>query len=78
MFHTCFTKIYNQSHISAFFSKAASSERRVPEYSMYLKGGSHDGVSNAQELNFPTLGYSPPKCSCNGKHTYSSEFMIPT
>ena len=23
-------------------------------------------------------GYSPPKCSCNGKHTHSSEFMIPT
>ena len=22
-------------------------------------------------------GYSPPKCSCNGKHTHSSEFMIP-
>ena len=22
--------------------------------------------------------YSPPKCSCNGKHTHSSEFMIPT
>ena len=23
-------------------------------------------------------GYSPPKYSCNGKHTHSSEFMIPT
>ena len=23
-------------------------------------------------------GYSPPKCSCNGKHTHSSEFTIPT
>ena len=48
MFHTCFTKIYKQSHMSAFFSKAASNERRLPEYSLYLKGGSHDGVSNAQ------------------------------
>ena len=37
-----------QSHMSAFFSKAASSERRLPEYSLYLKGGSHDGVNNAQ------------------------------
>ena len=27
---------------------AASSERGLPEYSLYLKGGSHDGVSNAQ------------------------------
>ena len=24
------------------------------------------------------MGYSAPKCSCNGKHTHSSEFMIPT
>ena len=48
MFHTRFTKIFNQSHMSAFFSKAASSELRPPEYSMYLKKGSHDGVSNAQ------------------------------
>ena len=24
------------------------------------------------------MGYSPPKCSCNGKYTHSSEFMIPT
>ena len=24
------------------------------------------------------MGYSPPKCSCNEKHTHSSEFMIPT
>ena len=24
------------------------------------------------------MGYSPPKCSCNGKHTHSSEFMIHT
>ena len=24
------------------------------------------------------MGYSLPKCLCNGKHTYSSEFMIPT
>ena len=48
MFGTCLTQIYKQSHMSAFFSKAASSERRLPEYSMYLKGGSHDGVSNAQ------------------------------
>ena len=24
------------------------------------------------------MDYSPPKCSCNGKHTHSSEFMIPT
>ena len=23
-------------------------------------------------------GYSPPKCSFNGKHTHSREFMIPT
>ena len=29
-------------------------------------------------MNFPTLGYSPPKCSCNWKHTHLSEFMIPT
>ena len=43
-----FTKIFTQSHISAFFSKAASRERRLPEYSLYLKGMSHDGVSNAQ------------------------------
>ena len=43
-----FYKIYNQSHMSAFFSKAASGERRLPEYSMYLKGRSHDKVSNAQ------------------------------
>ena len=43
-----FYKLYNQSHKSTFFSKAASSERRLPEYSLYLKGGSHDGVSNAQ------------------------------
>ena len=43
-----FYKKYNQSHMSAFFSKAASSERRLPEYSLYLKGESHDGVSNAQ------------------------------
>ena len=42
-----FDKIYNQIHKSAFFSKAVSSERRLPEYSLYLKGGSHDGVSNA-------------------------------
>ena len=42
-----FYKIYNQSHKSAFFSKAASSERRLPEYSLYLKGGSHNEVSNA-------------------------------
>ena len=43
-----FTKIFTQSYISAFFSKAASSEHRLPEYSMYLKGGSHDEVSKAQ------------------------------
>ena len=48
MFHTCFTKIYNQSHMLAFFSKAASSECRLPEYSLYMEGGSHDGVSNVQ------------------------------
>ena len=24
------------------------------------------------------VGYSPPKCTCNGKHTHSSEFMILT
>ena len=42
-----FYKKYNQSHMSAFFSKAASSERRLPEYFLYLKGGSHDRVSNA-------------------------------
>ena len=43
-----FYKIYNQSHMSAFFLKEASSERRLPEYSLYLKGGSHDGVNKAQ------------------------------
>ena len=43
-----FYKIYNQSHMSAFFSKAASSERRLPEYSLYRKEGSHDRVSNGQ------------------------------
>ena len=42
-----FTKIFTQSHISAFFSKVASSECRLPGYSLYLKGGSHDGVSKA-------------------------------
>ena len=47
-FHTCSTKIKNQSHMSALFSKAASSERCLPKYSLYLKEGSHDGVSNAQ------------------------------
>ena len=55
LIHTCigqnvsymFYKIYNQSHMSALFSKEACSERRLPEYSMYLKGGSHDGVNNA-------------------------------
>ena len=46
-FHTCSTNINNQIHMSAFFSKVASSERRLLEYSLYLKGGSHDGVSNA-------------------------------
>ena len=46
--NTCFTKYIYQSHMSAFFSKAASNERRLPEHSLYLKGGSHDGVSNAQ------------------------------
>ena len=46
-----FYKIYKQSHMSAFFSKAASSEHRLPEYSMYLKGGSHDGVSKASSEN---------------------------
>ena len=35
--NTCFTKRIYQSHMLAFFSKAASSERRLPEYSMYLK-----------------------------------------
>ena len=34
-----FTKIFTQSHISAFFSKAASSEHCLPEYSLYLKEG---------------------------------------
>ena len=48
MFHTCFTQIYKQSHISTLFSKPASSERRLPEYSLYLKVESHDEVSNAQ------------------------------
>ena len=48
IFYTCFIETYNQSHMSAFFSKATSSERRLPEYSVYLKRGSHDGVSNAQ------------------------------
>ena len=43
-----FYKIYNQSHMSAFFSKTATSERRPPECSLYLKEGSPDGVSNAQ------------------------------
>ena len=43
-----FTKIFTQSHILAFFSKVASSECRLPGYSMYLKRGSHDGVSKAQ------------------------------
>ena len=43
-----FTKIFTQSHISAFFSKAASSECRLPGFSLYLKRGSHDGVSKAQ------------------------------
>ena len=43
-----FYKMYNQSHKSTFFLKAVSSEHRFPEYSLYLKGGSHDGVSNAQ------------------------------
>ena len=27
---------------------------------------------------FSYMGYSLPKCSCNGKHTHSSEFMIST
>ena len=43
-----YKKIYNQNHMSAFFSKVAFSERRLPEYSLYLKGGSYDGMSNAQ------------------------------
>ena len=48
IFYTCFTKTYNQSYMSVFFSKAASNESRLPEYSLYLKGGSHDRVSNTQ------------------------------
>ena len=56
LIHICFNhnicymfyKTYNQSYMSAFFSKAVSKERCLPEYSLYLKGGSHDGVSNAQ------------------------------
>ena len=51
--------------MSAFFSKAASSERHLPEYSMYLKGESHDGVSNAQYLNSPTRAIPHLKCACN-------------
>ena len=27
---------------------------------------------------FSYMSYSPPKCSYNGKHIHSSEFMIPT
>ena len=37
-----------QRHNPTFFLKAASSERGLPEHSLYLKEGSHDGVSNAQ------------------------------
>ena len=45
IFHTCFTK-RNQRHMSAFFSKAGSNERRLPEHSVYLKGDLTTG--NAQ------------------------------
>ena len=60
-----FTKIFTQSHISAFFSKVASSECRLPGYSLYLKGGSHD---------FPTRVTPHLKCICNGIYKQSITF----
>ena len=60
--------------MSAFFSKAASKERRLPEY---LKGGSHDRVSNAQWLDSRTRATPHLKCACNGTsqhpHSYNSQ-----
>ena len=44
--NTRFPNTY-QSHMSAFFSKAASNEHRLPEHSLYLKEFSLDRVSNA-------------------------------
>ena len=60
-----FTKIFTQSHISAFFSKAASSECRffVPER------GSHDGVSKTFTRVTPHL-----KCICNDIYKQSITF----
>ena len=66
--------------MSAFFSKAASSEHRLLEYSMYLKGGSHDGVSNAQYLNSPARAIPHLKYTCNGisQHPHSIQFTMHT
>ena len=68
----------NQGHSPTDFIIPASKKRRLIAPVLYLKGGSYDRVSNAQQLNFSILGYSSPKCSCNNKYTHSSEFMIHT
>ena len=64
----------NQGHTPTHFIIPASKERRLPEY---LKGGSHDGVSNGQYLNYPTRATPHLKCTCNGtsqhQHSYNSQ-----
>ena len=47
--------------MSAFFSKAASNERRLPEHSLYLKKGIPRRGEQCPIVIFSYIGYSPPK-----------------
>ena len=48
------------------------------EYLRYLKMFFPRRGEQCPVVEFPYMGYSPPKCSCNGKYTHSIKIMIPT
>ena len=60
-----FTKRIYQSHMLAFFTIAASNERRPPVYTLHLKCFPIKGEPRSIE-NISYRGYSSPKCTCNG------------
>ena len=63
---------------------SASKERRLPVPVPYLKRGIPRRGEQRPVVEFSYMGYSPPKCSCNGtpniqaKHicSYSNVYMI--
>ena len=72
-----FYKIINQSHNPAFFSKAASSERRLPRTLPILEIIFPRQGEQCPVVELSYMCYSLPKCICNGStQTHSRKYMI--